>query len=174
MHKAKRTPRQISLLPSVSRPRSIFRQLWNWVHFRGNSGHFIGLEKKKKKRVQLPVCGGSGKMPCVCVERKEAGRQATEREIEKKEKRKERHEEGKIKQNKKTKNKHECWKHKLKPNTLLAGRALRKETRRRVRMMKSVVFQRRRSRVASRETACQGNSIPRETGEWKTVLNYAV
>ena len=27
MHKAKRTPRQISLLPSVSRPRSVIRQL---------------------------------------------------------------------------------------------------------------------------------------------------
>ena len=27
MHKAKRTPRQISLLPSVSRPKSIIRQL---------------------------------------------------------------------------------------------------------------------------------------------------
>ena len=50
---------------------------------------------------------------------------------------------------------------------------VKKRVRRRVRMMKSVVFfQRCCSRVASRETAWQGNSIPRETGEWKTVLNY--
>ena len=57
--------------------------------------------------------------------------QATEREIEK-EKEEKRRKKNKTKaksKNKKQKNKHECWKHKLKSNTLLAGRALRKEPR---------------------------------------------
>ena len=38
--------------------------------------------------------------------------------------------------------------------------------------LKKICTNSHKKRVASRETACQGNSILRETGEWKTVLNY--
>ena len=78
-------------------------------------------------------------MPCgVCAKRKEAGRQATEKEIEK---RKGRDEEGK---NKKQKQKQKQTRM-LKTQTEIQHSSLdvpfvKKRVRRRVRMMKSVVF----------------------------------
>ena len=80
-------------------------------------------------------------MPCVCAKRKEAGRQATEKEIEKKEKEEMKRE--KTKQSKKNKNKKQT--RMLKTQTEIQHSSLdvpfvKKQVRRRVRMMKSVVF----------------------------------
>ena len=118
------------------------------------------------------MCGWSGKMPCVCQE-EGSGKTSNRKRNRKKEKEEMKREKTKQSKKTKTKNKHECWKHKLKSNTprwtcpsWRNGSAVVSA------WWNRSFFQRRCSRVASRETACQGNSIPRETGEWKTVLNY--
>ena len=79
---------------------------------------------------------------CVCAKRKEAGRQATEKEIEK---RKGRDEEGKKQNKTKAKNKNKKQTRMLKTQTEIQHSSLdvplvKKRVRRRVRMMKSVVF----------------------------------
>ena len=72
MHKAKRTPRKISLLPSVSRPRSIIRQLRKSLTFFTAIPVFCRFRgEKRKRRVQLSVCDDSGEMPCLCASEKE-------------------------------------------------------------------------------------------------------
>ena len=55
MHKAKRTPRQISLLQSVSRPRSIFRQLRKLGTFSRQIRSFYRFrgEKRIQKRPEI-------------------------------------------------------------------------------------------------------------------------
>ena len=114
-----------------------------WVHFHGNFGHFIGLEEKKKeKSTTLGVRLIWQDAMCVCAKRKEAGRQATEREIEK---RNGRDEEGKTKAKKtKTKNKKQTRMLKTQTEIQHSGSLdvplVKKRVRRRVRMMKSVVF----------------------------------
>ena len=122
---------QISLLPSVSRPRSIIRQLRKYGTFFTATPVFYRFRgEERKRRVQLSVCDESGEMPCLCAKEKEgiAERQATEREIEK-EKEKKREENKQSKNKTKTKNKNESWKHKLKSNALLAGRLEPNNTR---------------------------------------------
>ena len=65
LHKAKWTPRQISLLPSVSRPRSIIRQLRKSLTFFTATPVFYRFRGgERKRRVQLSVCDDSGEMPC--------------------------------------------------------------------------------------------------------------
>ena len=90
MHKAKRTPRQISLLPSVSQPRSIIRQIQKLGTFSRQFRSFYRFRglKRKRGRVQLWVCGGSGEMPCVCQE-EESGETSKRKRNRKKEKEKE-------------------------------------------------------------------------------------
>ena len=119
------------------------------------------------------MCGWSGKMPCVCQE--EGSGKTSNRKRNRKKKRKTWR--GKKKKKKKQKQKQKTNTNAENTNwnpTLLAGRALREETGPPSCPHDEIghFFQRCCSRVASRETACQGNSIPRETGEWKTVLNY--
>ena len=109
--------------------------------------------------------------------REEAERQATESEIEYRKREEKNSEENKQKQ-KQNKNKNKKQTRKLKTQTGIqhAPRWTCPSRRNRPAIVSPwwnlSLFQRSRSWVASRETACQGNSIPRETGEWKTVLNY--
>ena len=72
MHKAKWTPRQIPLLSSVSRPRSIVRQLRKSLTFFTAISVFYRFRgEERKRRVQLLVCDESGEMPCLCASEKE-------------------------------------------------------------------------------------------------------
>ena len=103
MHKAKWTPRQISLLPSVSQPRSIIRQLRKSLTFFTAIPVFYRFRgEERKRRVQLSVCDESGEMPCLCASEKE-GRSGKTSNRKRNIKRKEKKEENKQKQKQKQK-----------------------------------------------------------------------
>ena len=101
--------KQISLLPLVSRPRSIIRQLRELGIFSRQFQSFYRFRGEEKGEEYNFGCAVDLARCHVCAKRKEAGRQAREREIKKKEKKKKRKgrdEEGKNKT--KAKKKHEC------------------------------------------------------------------
>ena len=169
MHKAKRTPRQISLLPSVSRPRSIIRQLRKFGTFSRQFQSFYRFRGEEKgEEYNFLVCDGSGEMPCVCQEEGSGKTSNRKRNRKKKKEMEETKREEKQKQKKKNTNAENT------NSSSLNVPFVKKQARRRVRMRNLsffFFFQRRHSWEASRETACQGNSIPRETGEYSFYIN---
>ena len=107
--------------------------------------------------------------------RKRNGRKKRKTKKEEEDEDEEAEEEGReIKQKQKQKQTR-MLKHKLKSNTLLAGRALREKKNGHAvatAWWNSSFLQRSRSWAARRETACQENSIPQNTGKRQTLLNY--
>ena len=72
MHKAKRTPRRISLLPSVSPPRSIIRQLRKLGTFSRQFRSFYRFRGEGKGEEYSFGCAVDLARCHVCAKRKEA------------------------------------------------------------------------------------------------------
>ena len=77
MHKAKWTPRQISLLPSVSRPRSIIRQLQKSGTFSRRFRSFYRFRGEEKREEYNFVCAMDLSRCHVCAKEKEEGSEKT-------------------------------------------------------------------------------------------------